>query len=291
MESEAEILFRVRRRIIGAKSRHKESWEDLFSLADKDRSKTLDFRELRYCIRASLGLNISKSSLVDHDLKVFFEALDTDRSGTIDLAELLEYISHGQKRPEDEEVLQQKRTERVQRNLRLASRKLDSSEAGMRSLFDSLDHDRGGRLCLSEFSSFVRQELQLGPWDLMTSEVKSFYRSLDKDGDGIDIHELMGYVHGNHAKNVGDEDEQLGFRISSVSGRKRPTFKQQLLEGEKRPSSVSSSTSMGSTCSFVNLGRTRAPMIRASSTGSLRPKDLKQMACFGMKLRTMGKGF
>eukprot|EP00439_Symbiodinium_sp_Y106_P080202 s351_g18.t5 len=47
METSADISHRARRVLIGAKMRQsKESWDELFHAADKDRSKTLDLKEL-----------------------------------------------------------------------------------------------------------------------------------------------------------------------------------------------------------------------------------------------------
>ncbi|CAE7605612.1 LPEAT1 [Symbiodinium microadriaticum] len=47
METSADIYHRARRVLVGAKMRQsKESWDELFHAADKDRSKTLDLKEL-----------------------------------------------------------------------------------------------------------------------------------------------------------------------------------------------------------------------------------------------------
>eukprot|EP00930_Biecheleria_cincta_P069742 TRINITY_DN57448_c0_g1_i1.p1 TRINITY_DN57448_c0_g1~~TRINITY_DN57448_c0_g1_i1.p1 ORF type:complete len:279 (-),score=53.58 TRINITY_DN57448_c0_g1_i1:20-856(-) len=278
METTAEIVSRARRRLVGAKSRQQLSWKEIFSTVDQDASSTLDFKELKAVVRDALHL--PETTLSDHDLAILSAEIDKDGSGSLDLTEFLEFVARGPKRPEDEVKLLQLKTGRVQRNLRIGFQRFQATAKEASSIFSSMDREDDGKLSFYEFSSFVRRELKLTQWDVFESDLKTFYKSLDENGDGIDAQEFFSFLRRNN-KNKGKGAFTFMDDSEIRHVRKKPLFKDQLLSAlpkshsspslsslapdspSSRPGSSPSAKNMFSPSpSFVNLGRTRPPMVR-----------------------------
>ncbi|CAE8592618.1 unnamed protein product, partial [Polarella glacialis] len=248
LETKEEVIARARRRLIGAKARLNLTWDDIFAHGDKDKSNNLDFGELKQAVRSTL--HISPTSLSDLELELLLAAIDTDRSGSVNLQEFNQYVSHG-RRPEDEDSLFIKRTARVKRNLGLAFRKFSTTDAGVRSLFSHIDESSDGNISFYEFNSFVRDDLGLGHWDLASSELKMFYKRMDKNGDGMDVKELVDFVQGTQKDHA--TDGAFSFvEAKPNSPRKLPTFKSQLRH----------QFGADGNCVFMNLGRTKRALVR-----------------------------
>jgi len=278
METTAEIIARARRRLVAAKSRQQLSWKELFSAVDQDNSKTLDLKELKAVVRDALHL--SETALSDYDLATLIAEIDQDASGTLDLTEFLEFVARGPKRPEDEVKLLRLKTGRVQRNLRIGFQRFQANANVSSQLFSSMDKEDDGKLSFYEFSSFVRRELKLTQWDVFESDLKTFYKSLDDNGDGIDAQEFFNFLQRNNKhKGKGTFTFMDDSEVRHL--RKKPLFKDQLLSAlpkshsspslssqapdspSSRPGSSPSAKNMLSPSpSFVNLGRTRPPMVR-----------------------------
>lgn len=277
METTAEIVARARRRLVGAKSRQPLSWKELFSSVDQDDSKTLDLKELKTIVREALHL--SELALSDHDLATLSAEIDKDGSGSLDLTEFLEFVARGPKRPEDEVKLLQLKTGRVQRNLRIGFQRFQANADVANKVFSDMDKEDDGKISFYEFSSFVRRQLKLTRWDVFESDLKTFYKSLDPDGDGIDAQEFFSFLRRNNRnKGKGTFTFLDDSEIRHV--RKKPLFKDQLLQAlpksqstpslplapdspSSRPgSSASAKYMLSPSPSFVNLGRTRPPMVR-----------------------------
>lgn len=278
MESSAEIIARARRRLVGAKSRQHLSWKELFSTVDQDDSKTLDLKELKTIVRD--GLHLSELALSDHDIATLSAEIDKDGSGSLDLTEFLEFVARGPKRPEDEMKLLKLKTGRVQRNLRIGFQRFQANADVANKVFLDMDKEDDGKISFYEFSSFVRRQLKLTRWDVFESDLKTFYKSLDPDGDGIDAQEFFSFLRRNNKMKAKSNFTFLDdAEIRPV--RKKPLFKDQLLQAlpksqstpslpstpdspaSSRPGSSASARSMLSpSSSFVNLGRTRPPMVR-----------------------------
>eukprot|EP00434_Breviolum_minutum_P001454 symbB.v1.2.001282.t1/scaffold68.1/size354569/4 len=64
MESAASTISRARRILNGAKARQKESWDELFQAADKDRSRLLDVKELKLAALAAFFVGRSNGRWV-----------------------------------------------------------------------------------------------------------------------------------------------------------------------------------------------------------------------------------
>jgi len=276
MESNDQIVARARKRLIGAKSRQKASWQELFAAGDKDRNKSLDVKEVKHVIREKL--HIPETSMADYEIHAIFDGVDLDGSGAIDLDEFLKYVSRGPIRPEDEEKLFAKRTQRVHRNLRMGFSRFRSNELAVSKLFEHIDLEGDGRISLHELNLFMRRDLKLSQWDVFDSDLKVFYKSLDENGDGVDVNELLQFIQKTKKSNSAVGNGKFSFvedRCSKVA-RKKPTYKSQLLSQMQKSQSAGnlqsrdstqlsksrSASSLVSTPSFVNLGRTRPAIVR-----------------------------
>lgn len=270
METEEEVLARVRRRLNAAKARSKLTLEQFFDACDKNKSGSLDYGELQKAVRSTL--NVPAHCVCDYELKLLFQRIDADGRGGIDLAELIEYLAHGIKRPEDEAKRYALRMQRVRKNLQMGFQKLSAKERGemaIRKLFNKIDMDGEGKLSLFEFNFFVRNTLKLSRWDVMNEDLEQFYKFMDKNNDGVDVMELLTFIRNN------DKDRMHDFSFyedrKTVKAEKKLTYRQQLLElrPSSSPSSIRPSDPAGEplavlrpSSSFMNLGRSREPACR-----------------------------
>jgi len=251
----------------------KESWDELFLSADKDRSKSLDAKELTEVVREKL--HIPESSLPDHELQVVFAEIDMDKTGNISGPEFSRFVSRGPRNPEEEAKLFAIRVQRVHRNLRLGMRNYKTDDAAVRKLFDRIDRGCDGRISMHELMNFVRDDLKLTKWDVFESEMKAFYKSMDCNNDGLDVNELVQLIrHTRRTNQKPGQIDKFSFvedtSVSSSQLRRRPTYRTQLLS-ERMPKSQSAvelgksrsgTPTLVSTPSFVNLGRSRPAMVR-----------------------------
>jgi len=268
LEKQEEVLARVRRRIRAAKARRGKTWEQLFQECDRDHSGTLDWSELNGKVRSVLG--IPTQTVCDYELRILFNEIDKDRSSSISIAELLEYVDRGPKRPEDEALKFNQRMQRTRKNLQMAAMKLSTIDADIRKLFKKLDMDGSNKLSFFEFEYFVRKDLKLTNWDVKGADIEHFYDFLDRDNDGIEVEELMGYIQ---RKDREQDRSQLGAQAFYVKpaapqiSRKRRTYRQEILETSQRHMSRSASAPSGrlsSSYGFSCLGREHRSTSRMS---------------------------
>jgi len=259
MEPRAEVLARTRRRINAAKARQNKSWQDVFGKCDKDQSGYLDCAELNEACR--VVLNIPENAICDYELRTLFNEMDQDRSGGVNIEELMNYLRQGFRTPEEIQSRANVRIQRVRKNLKTAFQGVSSNESSIRKLFGSLDRDGDAMLTQYEFKSFVRTNLKLSFWDISNSDVEDFYKYLDKDGDGIEVEELIGFVKGNNA--AAQRAGEFSFMDMKNEGKKKlcrkKTYKQTLLEDTFRSSSMPDLSRMHYTPSVVSQGRTSMP--------------------------------
>eukprot|EP00435_Cladocopium_sp_Y103_P076128 s59_g78.t1 len=192
MESAASTTARARRILNGAKAKQKETWDELFQSADKDRSKMLDIKELKTVLREKL--NICEAALSDFEIQTIHSEIDSDQSGVVDWQEFLQFVARGPKRPEDEAKLFALRTKRVHRNMRLAFNKFQTDQSAVQKLFEKIDKGCDRKISIHELLTFVRSDLKLTQWDVFESELKAFYKTMDSNGDGIDVDELLLFI-------------------------------------------------------------------------------------------------
>jgi len=229
------------------------TWDKVFAAADADKSGALDVKELKQAVRTAL--RITPETLPDYDLQVLFDAIDDDKSGSVEMQELLEYVSHGSKRPDDDSALLQKKTARVRRNLNLAFRKYTASHAAITELFANIDAGGDGKISLIEFLYFCRHNLRLTQYDVGDIELKQFYKSMDRNGDGVDAEELLGFIKEQHA--------ELSSRqvFSFMDGSAEDAVKKEPWK-QRNPFEKGNAIGEGPSCVFVNLGRIKPPRMR-----------------------------
>lgn len=249
----------MRRRLGAAGTRGGRPWEDLFSLSDKNRDGTLDFKELMTLVRQEL--KVPAQTVCDTEMRALFEAVSRDGSGSVDAADLIEFIQHGHRRPEDDVAKADGRIQRTRRNMRLAFQAVGGSDLDAQKIFAAMDLDASNKLTMYEFESFVRNELGLTRWDVKTGALADFFEHLDRDGDGLDVRELLAYLRQaqKDKHQVGPQSLYVAPR-TPVLDRKRKTHRQKLQDALQRSSSLP--TLRTQTATFTNLGRSRQAMIR-----------------------------
>lgn len=128
-----------------------------------------------------------------------------------------------------------------------------------RRIFAHMDLDGSTRLSQYEFTSFVRHDLGLTRWDVQNSSLADFFSHMDRDGDGLDVSELLQFLKQQHRGRgaLGPQSLYVPPKTPKVD-RKLKTHKQRLTDAiQKSASSPSLHTS-----SFTNLGRTCSPISR-----------------------------
>lgn len=258
-ETSPQTLCRVRRRLAAAGTRNGRAWEELFALCDRNRDGTLDYKELSHLVRQEL--KIPMQTVCDYELRVLFGAVDKDGSGNVDAAELIEYIQHGPRRPQDDAARSELRIQRVRRNMRLAFQAVGGSELDSRKIFSYMDMDSSNKLSMYEFESFVRNDLGLTRWDVQNASLQDFFAHLDRNGDGLDVNELLAFLRQAQKDKaaLGPQSLYQAPRVPTLD-RKRKTHRQKLHDSLHRSSSLPSLRVH--TSAFTNLGRERLPMSR-----------------------------
>lgn len=238
-----EIVARARRLIINAKAQSNMTWDQIFV----NHSDELSFQELKKCLRRDLA--ISPKALSDFDTKVLFSELDADKSGTVNIKEMLSYVAHGPKRIHDEEAMLLKRTARVRRNLNMACRKYAGVKAftaeSTAKIFKQLDLEGDGHLSKYEFVEFVREGLGLSMWDVPESELLQFYVIMDKDNDGLDPLELLDFIQGHQEEMA----NRTLFSFTEIVNTEKPRHEMRRLFLKPSPM-------------FMNSGRRLPPQMR-----------------------------
>lgn len=268
MEPRAEVLARTRRKINASKAHLNKTWEDLFGKCDVDQSGCLCYAEFEQAVRKAL--NISDKGICNHDLRMTFNHMDVDRSGGVDIEELLNYLSKGYRTEHEIAARAETRIQRVKRALKLAFSNLSKNEATLRKMFAKMDMDSDAYLSLHEFKHFVRMELKLSFWDLNNGDVEEFYHHLDRNkSGGICINEIINFVKATHETKA----KQFSFTAlpKAEAGqklRKKKSFKQILLEPNFRTASLPDLSRMKCTPSIVSQGRGVIPATRSSLTKS-----------------------
>jgi Ca2+-binding EF-hand superfamily protein len=252
-----------------AKKKSGLSWEKIYRYCDSDGNGILDMDELRYAVRSPNVLRVSEHTVNDHELCIFFDELDSDKSGGVALAEVLEYLQRGPRKPEEEEARRATKVARVKKNITSALTKL-GSEADIRQKFAEADADGEGKFSAYEFEKFVRETLNLGQWDVKGPDLESFYKQLDTDGDGLEVDELLHYIHNEPLKH----EREVRYVIKRP---KVPTYHERLLKNCAIMTSDMRPMEMRPSTSFSNLGRIRGARYRlsvSSTPGLLQPGEL-----------------
>jgi len=177
----------------------------------------------------------------------------------VSLSEFLEYVSHGQRNGDKQELFR-KRTERVQRCLNLAFRKFSSAQAAVNKLFSHIDQGCDGKVSMHELTCFVREDLELSHWDISEAELKVFYIGMDKDGDGVEAHELLEFIQGQHLE-MSKRQNVFGAENVAGSGGAATALRRKQ-HSQSRGRTVSSPSPQ-----FLNMGRMKPSAHRLEASG------------------------
>jgi Ca2+-binding EF-hand superfamily protein len=208
-----------------------QSPSELFKSFDRSGDGLLDASELTSLVRKEL--KIASSELTDDDIKQFVNAVDDDKSGTLGLEELADFVEHGTATfyadsetasersrslsPDRQRLKWGERAEESQaakedRKARLAKkRRPDFDEDLMRKLqgklqaatfgadpleiFRKFDKDGSGDLDEVELTRLIRLELKVSENDLPDDLIRAFMRAIDDDGDKVvNVGELADFV-------------------------------------------------------------------------------------------------
>merc|ERR1712224_832765 len=93
-----------------------------------------------------------------------------------------------------------------------AFQSLGKNEMTIRKLFNKLDMDSDRTLSFYEFRTFVRMDLKLSFWDVCNTDLEDLFKFIDKDGHGITVEEMYGFVKSSH------QDKPKDFSFYSESG-------------------------------------------------------------------------
>lgn len=251
-ETVQHTLARVRKRLAAAGTRGGKAWEEIFAMSDRNRDGVLSFQEYMSLVRDKL--RIPPQAICDNDLRVLFVEMDKNGNELVDSAELIEYIQHGPRRQQDDAAMVNVRIQRVRRNMRLAFQSLGGNEMDARKIFAHMDLDSSTRLSQYEFNSFVRHDLGLTRWDVQNSSLADFFHHMDRNGDGLEVNELIDFLKQQQRDRggLGAQSLYVAPKTPTIDG-KRKTHKQLLQDSMRRTTSLP----ILHTASFTNLGRTR----------------------------------
>jgi Ca2+-binding EF-hand superfamily protein len=168
-------------------------WGKLFRLEDRDHSGRLDWDEFRSMCRRVLKIN--ETVAPDAHIRAVFQSLDVDKSGELDLEELVAFV--------DDPV------QRMRFRLNAAIGEKTTS----RAFFDKQDIDKSGTLDWEEFEVMCRRRLDIIDDE---SQLAMVFEALDYNDDGVvSLAEFVAFMQA-----AGDPPP--GLVVSAIPGRALP---------------------------------------------------------------------
>ncbi|KAJ1628493.1 hypothetical protein T492DRAFT_841525 [Pavlovales sp. CCMP2436] len=163
--------------------------EALFRTYDDDQTGRVDLRELERALRSDMDIDPGDITL--EEVKQLYVALDRDGSGSIDPAELVDFV---QITPSAVRVIGHK----------IVAAAYTSAGIDLDSLLARADRDSSGSLDFDEFRRFVRVTAKQSPARVPDLDLKVLFDFLDVDSSGsMSIEELATFLHGEAAVEVG----------------------------------------------------------------------------------------
>lgn len=186
----------------------------VFGRFDHDGSGNLEVEEVKRALRRSL--RIPASMIADAEISSLCKMLDTDRSGTVSIGELVDFIgpepetskrtgkslSHepGQApkiKPPPPPRLEPEMLEKVRSKIKAAAYTGVSNKSGrnFEALFSEFDRDDSGQLELEEVKRALRRTLKISPSDISDGLIAQLCSTLDADASGsVSIKELVEFI-------------------------------------------------------------------------------------------------
>jgi Ca2+-binding EF-hand superfamily protein len=179
-------------------------WTRTFGRYDKTGDGLLALDEFNAVVRREL--KISPKDLNNEEVRLFFQYLDADGSGEVDIAELKQFLHEMGEEDKNKNVMTPALLKLVRRKL------LESEEAkggvDWVKMFKMYDTSGDGALGLAEIRSIVRKELMVMSHVLNILELKSLFSYLDKDKTGsINVHEFVQFIYANDEDELNSDDE------------------------------------------------------------------------------------
>lgn len=200
----------ISKRSQGNGIRSEPLWDKFLREYNWGSRNTMAFDDLQHLVRNWLHLGTRACS--DLELRLFFDAVDADGSGTIDLQEFLAYVQRKDVLRGTQvlaSVMRAVRTAWERRRLKsdsqetMSKRRLPAnayvnSVAGKDTcdaLFADIDLDIDGKLSHFEVQRFMREAIGLSVREVSNNELRALLKLLDADSSGfIDRHEFEEFV-------------------------------------------------------------------------------------------------
>jgi len=252
-------VVRTLRKVKPAVSRlASSSWEGLYSAVNVNKDEGVSWAEFKNILRKQL--HVLPISASDRDLELVFSAMDKDGSGLGDCAEFVDFFRTGPKRAEDARICEKANLERCRRNIHFGLQSAFGSASNLeKKIWEVLNMNDNGSLSRHDFEVLLRKHLNLSPWVVRNSTLKKLYSDIDADGNGIQLKEFTKFLLANNQERFrgGLHLYQLPDDVPKID-KKRKTYKQKLLEMDRR----SNSLPLLHTHSFTNVGRSLPPAYR-----------------------------
>lgn len=171
------------------------NWEKTFQRHDKSNDGSLQLHEFRTAVRKELKL--TPADLVDSDLSMLFRLIDTNRSGAIDVDELLAFVDkHASADAASGGMgLHSDVLDRMRNRLRMADR--EQGGVDWERVFGTYDRFGAGGLPLAEFRCVLRRELALTAKDISDASVRAVFESFAASPQSIiGVEQFLAFLAG-----------------------------------------------------------------------------------------------
>lgn len=186
----------------------KWQWRDIFARYDKSGDGELDLSEFTAALRGQL--RVAPSEFSDADIKVLFEYLDEEGSGTLELEDLEAFVEQSLKDARSRTGLGT--MSKLQDKFKALEQATPGGINWLR-VFRKFDTSGDGELSLAEFRSLIRREFHLVNEDVSDMECRCVFEHLDDDNSGeIGIMEFLAFI--DHP----DEDPEVAQPKQKITG-------------------------------------------------------------------------
>jgi len=222
----AEKMTKIRLKMLGASYvQGGVDYKEMFSRADKDGSGEIDLGELKGIVRRVLKL--PPHEITDADVNVFFKALDTDASGSLEIHEIIDFLESGEVPTAQaamvlgdtrglklskiqKDLLAGAVLEKVRHRMLASTYQSASTVDEWNDIFSWSDKKVPGHLDLFELRAVCRGTLKIAAEDVTDTEIAMVFRTLDLDGSGtVGLDELKAFMANNNPRYILDKRREL----------------------------------------------------------------------------------
>lgn len=173
-----------------------EHWKDIFRISDKSGSGKLTFTAFQRMARKKL--KVAERLVSDAELQYFFQCIDLDELGFIELGGFLIFLNA----PQDDSKIREQILDQVKRAVKLSmwKQKMDIDELERRfynsaeeGIFDMANSD--GSLGPEEMRRFFRKVLKVTKHEAPDKNLVIAFKAMDEDGGGtLDADEFLEFI-------------------------------------------------------------------------------------------------